>query len=710
MKQFRKIIILSLVALTYIIAAGEFQGYKLTRIKILGNERYGSFHLKKQIDINPVFTRHGMKKITREYIKEQSNLLREYYQREGFLKCNVKDSLVYVGQHYLNLYFVIEENERYFVNNPSYDLRLRSVHIQGNTTFNERQLKRYIEVKRSLTRRQMTRVNKRYIKTQAKNLKNYYVSEGFLNCEVRDSLIILDKKDLHLFFNVKENERYHIKQIKVEGNSLLSDAEILELLGLDIGGPFKQYVYYNNFKKILSKYSELGHPYAKIREEFDWDTELEITIIIDEDMPYKVGGIELMGNKNVHSPYIEKHYKIEEGKNYNQEDIRRTQDRIYEMGAFSSVNIVPVNPDTLNQKLDLKVSVIESKPRRFDFKFGGRQGYSDQISSSSLFIEPEWTHKNLFNRAHRFKIGVSYDAIFNQYDIDHKIYSDVAYTVPWLFFLRLPTTVKLYYDRDTYDPFEEMVTTETDTLKKGEVRTDYGINFSSIWRYNRNTYTRLSLSLRNVRSEFQDQASEFEPQVELGLQTRIDNRDSFIYPTKGWNILAYAGYVLGTETGYFRLETSLNGYMPIARRTVLASRLELGQFFVIDSVAAQNIYQLGSETTVRGWRKSIGNEYELTSGDTIKAGLAKTLANIELRQDLIWNFGVNIFLDAGRLDNDMSGIFDWGSYFVNSGIGIYYKTPIGPIRVELPIILNDPREGEKNIDFGNLCFGVLFAF
>ena len=210
--------------------------------------------------------------------------------------------------------------------------------------------------------------------------------------------------------------------------------------------------------------------------------------------------------------------------------------------------------------------------------------------------------------------------------------------------------------------------------------------------------------------DVQDQASEFEPQVELGLQTRIDNRDSFIYPTKGWNILAYTGYVRGTETGYFRLETSLNGYIPLTRRTVIASRLELGQFFVMDSIAAQDIYQLGSETTVRGWRKSIGNDYELTSGDTIKAGLAKTLANIELRQDIAGNFGVNIFVDAGRLDNDMSGIFDWDSYFLNTGFGIYYKTPIGPIRVELPIILNDPREGEKDLTFGTLCFGVLFAF
>jgi outer membrane protein insertion porin family len=602
------------------------------------------------------------------------------------------------------------------------DYRLRKVFYNGNTSFKDRQLKRYVDIKPVTTKRAMKRITYRFIKSQAKSLQNYYISEGFLNCSVRDSLIVNQKNELHLYFNINENERFTLKQISIEDNTLLSDGEILELLGVKVGEPFRQYIYYSNFKKILAKYSEMGHPFAGIREEYDWGTDLEITLYINEDVPYDVNKITIDGNKTVDDPFIRKHFMIKEGKPYNLEKINRTKDRIYEMGAFNSVNIVPVNPDTSEQTLDLDVSVIESKTRRFDLELGTEQGTTKKISSSSLYIQPEWTHKNLFRRAHRFKVGVTYKALIQNNNIENMINSEIAYTVPWLFVLRLPTTFKVYYDRDAYDPFAE--TTTLDTIINGEIQTEYGINMSSIWRYNRNIYTRFSVSLRNFKSELKtdldiDITKPFEPQAEISIQSRFDNRDSFIYPTKGWNILLYGGYVLGadssTTTEYFRVDASVNGYIPLARNIVLAGRLEAGQFFDMKSIDPLVLYQLGSESTIRGWRKTIGNKYILTTTDTIYAGAAKLMANVELRADLIWNFGVNAFLDVGMLDNDFSGIMNWSDYYVNTGFGIYYKTPIGPVRIEFPIILNNPNEGlDRDLvdkTFWNYVnIGLLFAF
>lgn len=597
------------------------------------------------------------------------------------------------------------------------DYKLRKVFYKGNTSFSDRQLKRYVDIKPVFIKSAMKRITYRFIKLQAKSLQNYYISEGFLNCSVKDSLIINQGNELHLYFNVKENERFNIKQISIEGNTLLTDGEILELLDVKVGEPFRQYIYYSNFKKILAKYSELGHPFAGIREEYDWGTDLEITLFIDEDISYNVDQITLKGNKTVGGPFIRKHFNIKEGKPYQLEKINQTKDRIYEMGAFNSVNIVPVNPDTSNQSLDLEVSVIESKAHRFDVQFGARQGYTEKISYSSLFLEPEWTHKNLFHRAHRFRVGFTYDALIQNDNINHLINAEIGYTVPWLIFLRLPTTFKIYFDRDTYNPFDDTV--REDTLQVGEIRTDYGINISSIWRYNRNIYTRFSISLRNLKSELNGISSGFEPQTKISLQSRFDNRDNFIYPTKGWNILLYGGYVLGTdketETEYFRLESSVNGYARLARNLVLAARLEAGQFFDMETIDPLMIYQLGSETTVRGWVKSIGNPYEIinndsTSSSTIYAGKAKILGNIELRMDLVWNFGIDVFVDAGRLEDDFSNILDWSGYFMNTGIGIYYKTPIGPVRVEFPFILNDPSGNENEFTFNRISFGLLFAF
>ncbi|MDZ7821186.1 MAG: POTRA domain-containing protein [Candidatus Marinimicrobia bacterium] len=589
--------------------------------------------------------------------------------------------------------------------------KLRKVIFKGNRQFSDRQLKRVVDIKPVWTRRAMRRISYRYIKSQTQKLKNYYVSEGFLNCEVRDSLVIHDEKSLHLYFNITENRRFRIKQISIEGNTLLSDGEILDLLDLRIGDPFRQYTYYNNFNRILSRYSRMGHPFANIREEYDWGPELEITLYIDEDEHYSVRNVNIKGNRKVRASAVRRQINIEQGDPYRLEKISRVQDRIYGMGAFNSVNIVPVNTDSSEQLLDLRVDLIESKARRFDFQFGARQGYTGRIGYSSLFLEPEWTHKNVLHRAHRLRVGMTYEALFHNIDIDHGINAEIAYTVPWLIRFRLPTTLKVYYNRDVYSPFSQR-----NTLSEDDILTDYGVNLSSIWRYNRNIYTRASLALKNVKNELSGEG--FEPLTELTVQSRFDNRNNFIYPSKGWNILVNSGYVLGTqaetETDYFRLEGSVNGYTRILRNMVLAGRVEAGRFFDRKTINPVYLYQMGSETTVRGWFKSIGDPYLTAGGDTIYAGESKVMGNVELRTDLIWNFGVNVFLDAGRLDSDFSGITEWNGYYVNTGVGIYYKTPIGPVRVELPLIINDPnagtvREREEGF-FQRINFGLLFAF
>jgi len=590
------------------------------------------------------------------------------------------------------------------------DYKLRKVIFKGNEYVRNNQLKRIVDIKPVYTQRGMQRISYRYIRSQTKAIKNYYISEGFLNCTVRDSLVLHEGKSLHLYFNIRENERFTIRQISIEGNSLLNDGEILSLLGMRAGDPFRQHIYYNNFKRILSRYSELGHPFATIREEFDWGRNLDITLYINEDQPYEVRSINIRGNKTVLESSIRKHLNIEEGKPYQQEKINQTRDRIYEMGAFNSVNIVPVNPDKESGMLTLDVNLIESRARRFDVQFGARQGYTEKISYSSLFLQPEWLHKNILNRAHRLNIGFTYEMLFHNLNIDHGVNAEIGYTIPWLFVLRLPTTLKIYYDRNVYSPFSDRDISEEDVL------TDYGISISSIWRYNRNIYSRTSIALKNLKSELSGKG--FEPLTELSIQSRFDNRDNFIYPTKGWNILLYGGYVAGvqtlTETEYFIVEASVNTYRKVFRNLVLAGRIEAGQFFDRKTIEPIYLYRMGSETTVRGWFQSIGNPYQTATMDTIYAGKAKMLGNIELRYDLIWNFGVTAFLDAGQLADDFSHIGDIGSYYMNTGFGIYYKTPIGPVRLELPIIINDPRSGtggedERNF-FNRIIFGLLFAF
>ncbi|MDD3095300.1 MAG: POTRA domain-containing protein, partial [Candidatus Marinimicrobia bacterium] len=98
--------------------------------------------------------------------------------------------------------------------------QLRKIFFKGNQSFSKNQLKRVVDIKPVYTQRAMQRISYRYLKSQTKNIKNYYVSEGFLNCTVQDSIVVYNEKHLHLYFNIRENERFTIRKVSVEGNTV----------------------------------------------------------------------------------------------------------------------------------------------------------------------------------------------------------------------------------------------------------------------------------------------------------------------------------------------------------------------------------------------------------------------------------------------------------------------------------------------------------
>jgi outer membrane protein assembly factor BamA len=146
---------------------------------------------------------------------------------------------------------------------------------------------------------------------------------------------------------------------------------------------------------------------------------------------------------------------------------------------------------------------------------------------------------------------------------------------------------------------------------------------------------------------------------------------------------------------------------------VLAARVETG---FIDNQADRPplivMYRMGTETTVRGWSQSIGREFKTPDGLIIYTDYAKALANVELRINLPWNFGLEFFADAGHLHETYRGVWNWDQFYVSVGPGITYSTFIGPVRLEFPFVLADPQGRFQRWDQPEKHFiiALLFAF
>ena len=95
---------------------------------------------------------------------------------------------------------------------------------------------------------------------------------------------------------------------------------------------------------------------------------------------------------------------------------------------------------------------------------------------------------------------------------------------------------------------------------------------------------------------------------------------------------------------------------------------------------------MGGHTTLRGW-----SEPERT--EKPDGGLINKMLNIEYRIQIREKWGTFIFIDSGTLYDKFNEISTSGIIW-DYGLGMIYKTKLGPIRVDIAFPYGDTSEGQ----------------
>jgi outer membrane protein insertion porin family len=194
----------------------------------------------------------------------------------------------------------------------------------------------------------------------------------------------------------------------------------------------------------------------------------------------------------------------------------------------------------------------------------------------------------------------------------------------------------------------------------------------------------------------------------LGTLQR-DTRDNLVDPRTGsLQRLSFevADLLLGSEASYFKINGAAQWFFPLLWQTVGAASLQGGiaeAFGATGEVPISRRFFLGGSTTMRGYDFErvgpTGADGTPTGGDLF------VLANLEWRVPLYKGFGAVLFSDIG---NVFRAINDFAPRQIKSsvGLGLRYRTPIGPIRLDYGRKL-DPQENEAS---GRFHFSIGQAF
>jgi translocation and assembly module TamA len=165
------------------------------------------------------------------------------------------------------------------------------------------------------------------------------------------------------------------------------------------------------------------------------------------------------------------------------------------------------------------------------------------------------------------------------------------------------------------------------------------------------------------------------------------NLDSVLLPTRGWVLSVQGGVGESTSHGgaagpFTRLYTRMNGYLPLGGQWYSQARLEVGSVLHRNDVEVPDSlgFRAGGEDSVRGYgyRELAPTD---ASGATISGDVLLT-TSLELARPImasmpaVWGA---VFIDAGRAAKR------WNSFSpaLGYGVGVRWRSPIGPLRVDL---------------------------
>jgi translocation and assembly module TamA len=172
------------------------------------------------------------------------------------------------------------------------------------------------------------------------------------------------------------------------------------------------------------------------------------------------------------------------------------------------------------------------------------------------------------------------------------------------------------------------------------------------------------------------------------------NVDSRLLPTRGQAVVLQTalGYSRSdeAESGPFgRLYTRLLAFRPFGNGWNARLRLDLGQVFARQAIGVPDplLFRAGGEESVRGYAyRSLGPEVNgvVTSGRSLLTASAEVAHPISRRMPALWGAA---FIDAGNAAERFSDL----KPAVGVGVGLHYRSPVGPLRVDLAYGVDDAR-------------------
>jgi outer membrane protein insertion porin family len=589
--------------------------------------------------------------------------------------------------------------------------RVWSIKIEGNITFDGLVIRNVIlneppsPFKKMLFWKKSGMVlNENEVRRDVIRIQRFYQRRGF-----DDAIVTYRIEDLNrewrksVVFQIVENTPIRISNVDFKMISTPKDSTLIfddeRFNSLQRRLPFREgnrYETVNHIEiegRLIGVLKNLGYPYAESEISATVDSSSKTADMVIESKPgprAKFDSVIVEGAEHFAPEYVVRESAITEGEYFTENQLREAQREVFNhhMLRFAIVSIPDQPKDSL---ININIRVREAPLRSVQLRFGIgnysrlENGWADIYK---LFRgQANWTHRNVRGRGERFTASLRASAIEQRIGFD--------YLFPYLYNTKSSLVVSPFFDHKLEPSYE---VTRTGIINSFIYQ--YSSSFTGTISYE---FTANNEATFNSQTSLPDSieaynVSAFSANAFYSRNLRPGNQGWSLQPF--WEISGLFG-----ESTYSFQKTGidLRKFTPLTDNIVLAKRINTSGIYYSkqDSLPSDIRIYNGGTNSVRGWnRQELGPKRPLFDEEggfekyVPTGGHATISFNAELRfqlNQLIKGFGIATFLDGGQVWGNFK---DLGTTPIQYGLGggIRYRSPIGPIRIDVAYKLNPDNE------------------
>ena len=636
----------------------------INRLAFEGNRRIEDEILRDEVKLRPRVV------FTRSRVQTDLQRIMDLYRRSGRFSAVVVPKVIQLPQNRVDLVFEIKEGEL---------TEIRKISFVGNKEFDDGDLREIVQTKESAWYRFFSSddtYDPDRLTFDRELLRRHYLANGYADFRVVSAIAELtpNNKAFFVTFTVEEGKRYKFGKIDVR--TALNNVDVKKLradLPIETGNWYNADEVEAAIGSLTDAVGILGYAFVDIRPRVQRDRDkrtVDVTFTIQEGPRVFVELVNISGNVRTLDEVIRREVLLVEGDAFNTSKLRRSRQRIRNLGFFERVEIEN-KAGSAPDKTVIDVSVREKSTG--EISFGA--GFS---STSGVLADASIRERNLLGRGQDLKLGLQVG--------EKQQLIDLSFTEPY--FLNREVSAGFDVFRTVRDLQAE---SSFDRESLGfALRAGYRVTeaLSQSWKY-----TLRKEDITDVPSDasaaIKEQEGEFVTSA-IGQTLLYDKRDSRFTPTDGYFVQfenTLAGF--GGDSRYLRNEVSSGTFFSLAERWIL--NIGGGGGYIVgigDDIRIIDRFFLGGNS-LRGFEDSGVGPRDLATQDSVGGNwYYRGTVGLRFPLGLPNEFGLSgrIFTDAGSVgenDSTLASITDTGSLRMSVGTGILWNSPFGPVNIDL---------------------------